>query len=95
MIPKNISFTGLEISPTDLWMRRVHPGPYPASWRRWSFDCDKEEVQTITLWLLDAINGRFGVQKTKGRAIVFFEDEGDAVTFRLRDGDRVLNEGQE
>ncbi len=92
MIPETISYTGLELSPNDLAVFRVHPGPIPVSWTTISFAHDSFDERRIIDWVMDNIDGRFGVLLNYPRAIVFFESEIDAVIFRLKDGENAFKD---
>lgn len=91
MIPETISFTGLELSPQELTAFRVHPGPIPADWTTVCFKHDGFDERRIIEWVMENIDGRFGIILSYPRAIVFFENEIDAVIFRLKDGDNAFN----
>ena len=91
MSPKEISFTGLVISPRELVGNRIHQGPYPASWIRVVIDNDFPDEKKIAKWVLENTDGRFGVCY-QDRATIYFEDDIDAIIFRMRGGDDVLTE---
>lgn len=94
MIPESISFTGEEFVTRELTAFRRCYGPYPADWVRRELPYTKNGDRDIENWLMENITGRgrFGIEITFGKAIVYFERDLDAVQFRLRDGESICKE---
>lgn len=92
MIPETITYTGLQLTPSDLVMYRVHPGPIPVHWTTVIFRHEGFDERKIIEWVMENIDGRFGVILNYPQAIVFFENDIDAVMFRLKDGDNAFKD---
>ena len=94
MIPSKVRFAGgVEIEP---WMliNRVYEGPTPAHWVRHQFHVESmfsDPTYPLNDWLANNIHGRWTINSLfhhEGMIVVIgFEDETDAVMFRLMDGE--------
>lgn len=88
MTPLKVSFTGLEVDPTDL-TNRVHYGIIPLEWSRKRFDINAPLSQ-INRWLTDNIEGRWAIFSHFGhgkrQVVIAFELDYDCSMFILSDG---------
>ena len=93
MIPAIVKFTGLQIDPWQLLKGRYVTGIISSNWCRIRFEIDQEgNLDKINRWVSANINGRFAsyiIQIRFGLRIVViaFEDDPDAVMFRLKGGE--------
>ncbi len=92
MIPQSVSFTGLEISHKDMALFRVHPGPIPPTWAVIEGSFGFFGMQKMVEWLLENVDGRFGIIPGYPLGFVFFESDIDAVMFRLKGGDDLFKD---
>jgi hypothetical protein len=86
MTPETVAFTGLELNPREMMWSRVVPGPYPADWQRIVIKTPDFNTRPLTEWLLENVNGRFGIIVAYPQVALFFEDMHDAILFKLKDG---------
>lgn len=94
MMPSKVRYSGgVEIEPWMLINRRLD-GPTPAHWARHQFLVESlfsDPSYQINDWLANNIHGRWTLNTcfiSDGMIIVLgFEDDTDAVMFRLMDGD--------
>lgn len=100
MLPDRISFTELELSPTELLTPRKLEWPsYPAEWVRHQFDVPADmylSLPKLDRWIETNLTGRWGsysVYTMRGTTVVLvFEEVTDAVMFRLQGGERAWAE---
>lgn len=100
MIPEKVRFTGVTIAARDLlygYEGRKATLPCPATWTRLEFDIDgfyDNVLGKVDSWICQSINGRWGSYIGHGghKAVVFFEDDNDAVLFRLMSGETAWKE---
>jgi hypothetical protein len=91
MMPETVQFSGLEVDPVALTRRRVVHAPFPPTWTRLTVASPSFDIRKIETWLLENVGGRFGLTGNYPVAI-YFEDDVDAVMFRLKDGEKILAE---
>lgn len=102
MIPDIVQFSDLDLNPRDIHAPRKHlDGPYPKGWVRHQFvdaEADWAAIRKIDRWLEQNISGRWGSYSTMTRRgveyILYFENDFDAVMFRLKDGETAWKEEQ-
>ena len=93
MNPASVSFTGLVVDPSTLLLGRIHRGPIPSAWLRVSFSVEREfSLARFNKWVGSVINCRWAVYAVSlptSQRLVFmaFENDSDAVMFKLRDGE--------
>jgi hypothetical protein len=92
MTPKTVSYTGYELSNTDLVSSRVVEGPFPVSWARIVFRMDDFNTRPLLTWVIENTNGRFGILTGYPLTALYFEDDLDAVLFKLKDGHEAWRE---
>lgn len=98
MIPAEVKFTGLTILSTEL--NRAVVGPIPLHWTRHQFLLADEyfhpENWSFVSWINRNLNGRYNVSVAyvpKGSVVVIgFENDNDAVMFRLLEGETAWRE---
>ncbi len=94
MMPAKVRYSGgIEVEP---WMviNRCFEGPTPPEWTRHQFYVESlfsDPGYALNEWLANNIHGRWTINSqfvTDGMVVVIgFEDDTDAVMFRLMDGD--------
>ncbi len=89
---ETINFTGLEVRRGDLLCNRIHPGPFPVKWPRIVIEHNDFNMRPIQSWVIENTFGRFGLIQSYPRIVIYFEDEYDAVLFRLKGGDEACQE---
>lgn len=92
MIPETVTFTDYTIYPRDLALVRFYTGPIPIDWTVIRVACAAGEGK-IMEWVLDNVDGRFGIMADWSHVTLFFETEMDAIMFRLRGGDDLIQNG--
>lgn len=98
-----IKFTGLEIEATSLKASRMVKYDYvPAGWTTCCFEVEPmwnsrfgTTDSNLINWILEHMTGRFGIfHKEPPRVVVYFEDEQDAILFRILEGDKAWTQTQ-
>lgn len=101
-VPDTIRFTGLEIAPEEILKPRKRlSGPYPASWARYQFTVPYDfdgtrtnaaKIERLDRWIeANTLHawGSYERHTMEGNLfVVLFEDEADAVMFRMKGGDQ-------
>lgn len=93
MIPETVSFTGYNVYPRETAIMRVYHGPVPAAWTLIRVKTEAYSHSTLESWLLENIDGRFGLLINYPYVHIYFENEIDAVMFRLKGGDDLIKDG--
>lgn len=85
MFPNTVQFTDLEINPRDLLCTRMASGPFDESWSRVLIPnrSQPKHERALCGWLLENIQGRFGIAYSATSTVVFFESHRDAILFKL------------
>ena len=97
MTPTVIRFTGFDFDPQVLYRRRK--GPTPAEWVRRQFCVENYDDPEWSLaeWLTNNLHGRWTLNckmTMDGYTVVIgFEQDNDAVMFRLMEGETAWREG--
>lgn len=92
--PQVVRFTGLEFDPDAvIGPERMHRGPIPANWYRYQFRLPEAEVdcdRRFEKWMEANTLGRWAYylfpDDLRLSFVVFFEDQSDALHFRMSDG---------
>ncbi len=98
MIPRTVHFTGLEVDPISLIKGRQHKGAIPPHWPRVRFESDGIfSLDKLNRWIGANISGRWQTYSvargfSKRTVVVAFEDDSDAVLFRLKGGETAWQE---
>lgn len=91
-----ILFTGMSVDFDKLRNQRIIRAPFPSTFTRVETSVNNlfmsDWYDNLNTWLIDNIAGCFGVyQKTQSaKVIIFFEDQNDAILFRLLGGSELL-----
>lgn len=96
LIPKMVEFTELSLDPSALTNSRIEYGIIPLEWIRIRFETKGHILSKLNRWLEKNIEGRWAnyiIFKT-GKYIVVqaFEDDADAVMFKLKNGETSWDE---
>lgn len=96
MTPVIVTFTGMDgIDPSRLFPLR----PIPERYTRWTFDVTgraNDPTPDIRRWLDSKMQARVEFYTVPAdtaawKVVIFFEDDLDAVMFRMHDGDTAFN----
>ena len=96
MKPETVAFSGMDhIDPSRLFPLR----PIPAHYTRWTFEVTGRDVDPsldIRRWLDAKMQARVEFYTVRNdpsswKVVIFFEDDLDAVMFRMHDGDIAFN----
>ena len=96
MIPATVTFAGGPINPM-VFYRRLR-APIPVSWTRHQFvmEANMNPERVTAEWLNENCHGRYTLNSTEIRAgyvvVIGFEQDNDAVMFRLMDGEIAVKE---
>ena len=102
MIPELVRFTGLTVSSASLlygYDGRKYDGIPPPSWARVEFDNNhmvSREMDRVDSWIAKTIAGRWASRQIRNgnRFVVSFEDDSDALLFKLMNGETAWLEEQ-
>lgn len=92
MFPEEVSYTGVDIDPRQIFRQRK--GFIPAHWTRHQFTVEQSyvEINAIGKWIEERLNGRWAAHSfvtTEGAVVIIgFEEANDAIMFRLLDGEK-------
>jgi hypothetical protein len=91
--PAVIKYTGLEIDPEAILEGRILRGPVPTTWRRVRFEIDQSgSLERVNRWLTANLQAKWAsyivsINFGSRVVVVAFEDDTDAVMFRLKGGE--------
>lgn len=91
-MPKKVTFTGLEFHSNELLRFRYVPGPYPASWGRVILQRGFENQRSRVAWILENVDGRFGMVADYPCVTLYFENTSDAILIKMLDSDEHSND---
>lgn len=94
MIPSKVCFTGVEIDPEELLYEhtaRLVKSPYPSHFTRLEFTSPDHTINSLYAtnnWIRQNVFGRWGsyISENMKTVVLFFEDDSDAILFKLLDG---------